>query len=274
MDSKVIVKAGKLPGKTVAIFAGVHGNETCGIKAFDKILPSLELKTGKAYFVYANLEAIKQNKRFIEQNLNRCFLKHQPKNIKNSLEGKTARDLMPILNEADALLDVHASNSKDSVPFVICEKHSFDLAKVLQLEIISSGWDEFEPGSTDHYMNLQNKPAVGIECGYLGDTASDERAESAIISFLIKNNLIDGELPYQTKKTFYKIIFLYKNTQGPFRKSMDFADFTKLKERVLVGFDGNKKVFAEKGNVLLFVRDRANLNEECFLIAQEEKPAQ
>ena len=45
--------------------------------------------------------------------------------------------------------------------------------------------------------------------------------------------------------------------------------FGKLKEKTLVGSDGDIEVFVEKDNYLLFVRDRKNLNEECFIIAEE-----
>jgi hypothetical protein len=38
---------------------------------------------------------------------------------------------MEILDKCDALLDIHASFTKDSVPFVICEKQSFDIARIL-----------------------------------------------------------------------------------------------------------------------------------------------
>src|SRR3989338_8412149 len=108
--------------KNVVILVGVHGNEVCGVKAVDQLLPILQIKSGNVMFIYANLEAIKQRKRFIEQNLNRCFLKKQPLEIKNSIEGKTAQEIIPYLDKADVLLDIHASFTKDSIPFVICDE--------------------------------------------------------------------------------------------------------------------------------------------------------
>jgi len=89
---KVICKKGGKTGKTTLILAGVHGNEKCGIIAFDKIIKNIKIESGKVYFIYSNLKAIKQNKRYIEKNLNRCFFKKQSKEIKLSLEGNTARE--------------------------------------------------------------------------------------------------------------------------------------------------------------------------------------
>lgn len=90
---------GKVPGKTSIIMAGTHGNETCGIVAFKKILPNLTVESGKVIFVLGNPKAIKMNTRFSELNLNRAFLpahKYSKKN-KNSYEYIRAQKLKKIL---------------------------------------------------------------------------------------------------------------------------------------------------------------------------------
>ena len=56
---------GALPGKTSVIIAGIHGNEMCGIKAFEKILPSLSIDCGKVIFLIGNPVALSENKRLI-----------------------------------------------------------------------------------------------------------------------------------------------------------------------------------------------------------------
>jgi succinylglutamate desuccinylase len=62
MNSKrtIIIKKAKKPGKTLAIFAGIHGNESVGVRAFDTLLPKLTIEAGTVYFVYGNPKAIKQ----------------------------------------------------------------------------------------------------------------------------------------------------------------------------------------------------------------------
>src|SRR3989344_9145478 len=125
INIKVAEIMGKKKGENIVIMAGVHGNESFGVTALKEIIPSLSIEKGKITIIFANLEAIKQNKRFIEYNLNRCFFKEQANKIKNTLEGRTAREIIPYLNQADYLLDIHSSNSKDSVPFMICQPESF-----------------------------------------------------------------------------------------------------------------------------------------------------
>lgn len=249
--------------------AGVHGNESFGVDAMQEIIPSLKIEKGNVTFIIANPEAVKQNKRFIEFNLNRCFLKLQSKEIYDSLEGKIARKLIPYMENADWLLDIHGSNSQESTPFLICGEQSFDVAKKLPFEIISYNWDKFQPGSSDYYMNTQNKIGICAECGYLGDEASKEKAKQVIINFLIAAGSIEGKIKTNDDKKFLKIISQYKNRYGKFVKLKNFKDFKKLDKNELIGKDGIKKVYAKNGEIVLFVRDRENLREECFLIAEE-----
>ncbi len=264
---KVIEKKGNLPGKKIVITAGIHGNEVCGIEAFDELIPSIIIEKGNVFFVYGNLKAIKENKRFIEKNLNRCFLVPQPENIENSLEGKTAKEIMTILDKCEALLDIHASNSPDSIPFIICEPNNFQTVESLSFKKVVSGFDKFEPGSTEHYMNLKSKQGIGIECGYIKDKSGKELAKEAIIDFLIINKAISGKIK-KIKKEYYKIIELYKNKKEAFVKSKEFNDFEELKSKTLIGKEGEVSIYRNKG-FTLFVRDRYNINEECFLIAEK-----
>ncbi|MBM3233042.1 hypothetical protein FJZ18_02660 [Candidatus Pacearchaeota archaeon] len=266
---KVVKLLGSGKGKTLVILSAIHGNEVCGIKAFDKLIPKLKIKAGVVYFIYANLEAIKRNRRFVEYNLNRAFLKELPDSIKDTLEGRTAREIMPYLERADMMLDIHASNSKESIPFIICGQQSLELAQALPAQVIAYNFDEFEPGSTDYFMNIQNKIGVGVECGFLEDPESQRRAEEAIFSFLRFAGAINGEAKTYSDKTFYKIVKLYKNKLFSFKKSRDFSDFELLKKKTLIGKEGEKEIYAGQGEIVLFVRDRENIDGECFLVAKE-----
>lgn len=267
MNIKVIEKQGTKDGKNIVILAGVHGNETCGVKLFDSFIQNIKIDSGKVTFIYANLEAIRQGKRFIEANLNRCFLFEQPDEIKKTLEGKTALEIMPYLEKADSMLDIHASYTKNSVPFVICGKRQAENAGIFDAEIVVCNIDPFHPGSTDYFMNDLKKPGFCFECGYLGDEKTKEIAEKAVISFLRYNKNIPGEAEtrFQRKVT---ICGIYRNKFGCFKKARDFSDFETLEGKTLIGYDGEKEVFGMKGDILLFVRDCYNLGDECFLIGK------
>ncbi len=71
MQSPIILQS-DVPGPTVVILGGVHGNETCGVKALPA-LSQVSLQRGKLILLYGNPLAIEQNVRFVEYNLNRLF---------------------------------------------------------------------------------------------------------------------------------------------------------------------------------------------------------
>jgi predicted deacylase len=266
---KVIEKKGKKPGNKVILLAGVHGNELPGIKAFEELIPKMKIEFGKVTFIYANIESIKQNKRQINTNLNRCFFEKQPKDIAESLEGKTTREIMPYLGDAEFMLDIHASPILESKPFIICRENLVDMAKIFDVDLIVTNFDPFEPGSTDFYMNNLNKPGFCLECGYLADKSSIELAKKEILNFLVYTGNITGKLKTRENQKKLTLVSLYKNKNQPFNKSREFADFEKLTKNTLIGREGDKEIYRESGDIILFLRDCKEINKECFLVARE-----
>lgn len=267
---QVITKKGKKKGKNLVILAGIHGNEVCGIEAFNALIPRIKIERGAVTFIYANKEAQRQNKRQIEYNLNRAFYKEQQTEIRETSEGKTAKEIMPYLEKAEMMLDIHASFTPDSRPFVICDKQWLADARIFDTDIASYNWDEFEPGSTDYYMNLQQKPGFCYECGYLGEREATKRAEKAILQFLTFAGALKGKLVKKQDQRVIKIVALYRNKTAPFQKAQEWKDFEELTERSIIRKEGAQEVYGEKGDILLFVRDAKEKGEECFLRGREE----
>ena len=119
-------------------------------------------------------------------------------------------------------------------------------------------------------MNTQNKVGICAECGYIGNKESKEKAKQVITNFLIVAGSINDKIKTTPNKKFLKIVSQYKNKYGKFIKSRNFNDFEGLDKNEQIGKDGIKKVYAKNGDILLFVRNRENIGEECFLIAKEE----
>lgn len=266
---KTIIKIiGKEPGKTLAVFCGVHGNEKAGVYAVTEVLKSIKIKKGIVYFVYANPEAIKKNVRLIRKNLNRCFLKN---NKGKTLEDKRARQLMKILDKCEGLLDLHASNVEKATPFVICEKHSYKLAKIFDVGIVSSGWDRIEPGATDGYMNKRKETiSAGVECGYAGESEKNAGlAKKCIFQFLQFFNCIDKEVDFSNRKQkLIKVTKAVKKQTDDFSFSKKYADFEKLKSGELIARDGKKKYMAGKNECIIFANASKKIGEEAFIIGK------
>lgn len=266
----VVTLIGKQPGKTLTIMGGVHGDEVCGIKALDEIISNISLKQGKVHFVYGNPQAIGICKRQTEMNLNRAFRSDEllSEKEKQSYERQRALEIMPFMDESVALLDVHSSTTKISTPFIICEPHSFEIAKFLPFPIISYGWDLIQAGGTDYYMNHNGKIGICVECGYHLDPDAPRRAIESIMIFLSLFGAIDKR-PSE-KSVDQKIIHAYQIhlTKTDFTPFREFADFESLEEGEIIGTDGNDYILAPSNACVVFPHRREKPSEEAFVLGK------
>ena len=275
LPNNVFVKKGAQQGPTLALVAGVHGNERVGIMALQTLWPMLDIAKGTVYAIYANPEATTKDVRFIEKNLNRCFV---PGNVGTTFEERRARELMPILDQCDAVLDLHATNSTKTTPFIITEQLSMDLARALDFPIISTGWNDAEGGAVDGYVYKRGKVAVTTE---LGSTNTPELfldlAKQNILTFLRYFRCIAGVMttPTQTPKYVHVVRSVLKQTNAlSFTK--DYADFEALPEGEVFAKDGDTEYRAGKGECIIFPRPEKEIGGEAFLIGKfvvEEKGA-
>lgn len=269
MYEDIIELNGKEAGPTSMILVGVHGNEKCGIEAVKKILPSLEIQRGRVLIGYGNPKAIEQNVRYTDSNLNRMFKPDQmlSEKEKASYEYIRSQFLRKYLDQADALLDIHASLTPASQKFVICEKNAEAITKYLPFSKVVSGFDKEQPGGTDYYMNRQGKIGICIECGYFDDTTSTEIAEKSMISFLTARGNITGNLK-DYSQTYIQINSMYI-TKINFVLSKQFKDFEEVTIDHLIGIDGKDEIKAQSDGVILFARNRNRAGEEAFLFGKK-----
>lgn len=262
---------GKENGPTSIILAGIHGNEKCGVDALKKILLNLKIARGQVLFGYGNPRAIETNKRFVEANLNRMFKNDDSlsKNDMGSYEYKRAQFLKSYLNKADALLDIHASFTPTSKPFIICEANARGIIEYLPIDLIVSGFDKVEPGGTDYYMNSIGKIGICVECGYLGNPESTEIAEKSIFAFLkARGHILSDVAP--KKQSYIRMYDLYSTKTNNFILSKTFYDFEEISKNQIVGMDGEKEVKTEKDSIILFARNVERIGEEAFLLGEKK----
>ena len=267
MNESPLELIGQKEGATSIILVGVHGNERCGIKAFEKLLPILEIETGRVLFMYGNPKAIEQNMRSTEANLNRMF---KPDNLlseqeKQSYEYTRSQTLKKYLDQADVLLDIHASFTPESRAFIICEQNAKDIVKHLPFDLLVHGFDNVEPGGTDYYMNSKGKIGVCIECGYLDDPNSENIAQKSILSFLAAQGHI-SEPTKEYSQAEISMYSIYLTETDNFILSKTFRDFEKVTKGQLIGMDGERGVRADRDSIILFAQNRTNAGDEGFLL--------
>jgi len=261
----------KKPGPNLVVMAGVHGDETCGLTAFDAILPTFKPLQGRVTFIIGSPQAVRVNQREFEGNLNRMFRPDSEITEAecNTYEYKRSRELMPILAKADALLDIHSSTTEQTIPFVICEKQSFEVAAKLPVEIVVSGIDVLHPTGTDAFVNQSGGLGICIECGNHNDPNATNIAIEVVNRFLTYFNVVEGKSINDTnKQRLVNADWIYRN-KGRFTLSKDFQEFEQVSESSIIGFDEEGEIKAPYDGVILFPHNRTKPNTEAFLFGKE-----
>jgi predicted deacylase len=122
---KSVRYAGRAPGARLIVLGAVHGNETCGTRAIERVTAELDrgalaLSAGSVSFVpVSNPLAYAQGRRIGDRNLNRAL---QPTDAPREFEDHVANWLCPLLAAHEVLLDLHSFHG-DGQPFVMVGPH-------------------------------------------------------------------------------------------------------------------------------------------------------
>lgn len=267
VTSKILEINSGNPGPVLAIFAGVHGNELAGVFALQEILPKLTPTRGKLFVAFANPPAIAANCRMLEKNMNRCFYKG---NNGNTPEDIRARELMSVLDQCEALLDLHMFYDDDGQPFVICEDNALDIAQKFDVDIISTNWVNAEPGAADGYMSAQGKVGLCVECGPISKAHEYTAfAEKTIYQFLRHFEMSPLKVAFSNspKKTIVADRSIYKSS-AKFKLKSGYKNFDELKKGEVFAIDGQSKSRAGSAECIIFPHYAAKVNEEACIIGK------
>ena len=220
-------------GPRLIVTGAVHGNETAGTRAIERIVAEIErgeidIVRGTVSFVpVCNPLAYQHQRRFGERNLNRRLL---PSAAPKQYEDRIANLLCPLLAEHQVLLDLHsfrspgepfalrgpADNRGSLEPFAHAQAEA-RLAAHLGVRRIVDGWlDAYAAGvvarqaraltpgavnedpaygiGTTEYMRSVGGYAVTLECGQHEDPAAPGVAYQAIRQTLALLGLAEIEL--------------------------------------------------------------------------------
>ena len=104
------------PGPHVMISAVVHGNEICGAIALDWLMQlNVRPKIGQLSLAFMNVAAFSRfdpanplMSRFVDEDFNRLWDVETLDGPRDSVELRRARDVRPIVDTVDRLLDIHS----------------------------------------------------------------------------------------------------------------------------------------------------------------------
>lgn len=117
----------KKSSSSLFICAAIHGDEVGSIPALLRIIDEFKNKTlefdGKITFALGNIEAIKINKRFVKEDMNRIFGKGG-----DSVDAKRATEIAKLVTSHKIFIDLHQTISPTKCPFFVIRGSPLNLA--------------------------------------------------------------------------------------------------------------------------------------------------
>jgi succinylglutamate desuccinylase len=130
----------------VAIVGGTHGNEFTGAYLIQKFAQFPDLITRQSFetvTLLANPNAFAAGRRYVEKDLNRCFLQQDLQDpTLNSYEELQAKSIQDIIasnrdQQADFILDLHSSTANMGLTIILVNSHPLNLQLAAYLSQIN-----------------------------------------------------------------------------------------------------------------------------------------
>ncbi len=219
--------------RTVALVGGTHGNEFTGaylIKKWERDASALQRPGLKLEFLLANPKAFAQCRRYIDEDLNRCFSSTRlaapnPASYESMLAQQINRQLGPKDNpRVDFIIDMHTATSPMGTNLVFTRLDAFACRlaayiKQLYPETVVTSEDELV--ADQYFLNSIAKHNVLVEMGPIpqGCLRADfldrtERVVHAILDF-VADPSIGSALPSTLEVFHYtKAVYLPTDADG------------------------------------------------------------
>jgi len=308
MHFKSISCSGLESGPKLIVTGAVHGNETCGTRAIQRIVHDIDAGTlpivkGRVTFVpITNPLAYARGERMGDRNLNRNLA---PTNAPRDFEDHVANWLCPLLEEHEALLDLHSTraatkpfamlgprdNSGPIEPF-LHQKQERGLARRLGVKRFVEGWlDTYAKGverrvrdgtarglntspsygvGTTEFMRSTGGYAITLECGQHEDPLAVEVAYRAIRNALAFLGISAEAEPGAVKE--YEALRLCevidrKHPDDRFEREWSSFDAVKEGDLIATRHDG-ERVAAPRDGWIVFPDHKALPGNEWFYLAE------
>lgn len=250
------------PGPHVVLNALVHGNEISGAIALDHLLRlRLRPRRGRLTFAFANTEAYhrfdRQNpyaSRFVDEDFNRLWSPEHLDGRRDSVELRRARQLRPLYQSADLLLDLH-SMTADTPPLTLCGRTT--RGRDLALGLGHPAWVVADDGHSGGRRLIDfgafaepegARTAILVECG------QHWRADTAVVALESCLRLLRGLemidptvgprlLPRAEAQRLVDVTEVVTATSDQFRFTAPFVGLEVIGQSgTVIGWDGDQAI--------------------------------
>jgi len=275
---------GQVPGPTIVVAAGIHGNEPAGLEAVIRVVSRLERERpdirGSLVALAGNRAALRERTRFIDEDLNRRWTPERVAALRAGAgreaplaEDREQLELLDALQEAVAaasgplhFLDLHTS-SAEGPPFLTVGDTLYNLRFAARFPLpLLLGLEEQVDGALLEYLNNLGFVTVGVEAGHHAAGSSVDRLEAVLWLALLHAGLLPAEalpdadghrrLLEEAGRGLPRLLEVRRrhaiSSEDGFRMEPGFANFHPVAKGQLLARDEHGLVLApESGRLLL-----------------------
>lgn len=292
-------------GPLLVVFGAMHGNERAGVQAMDLMIKMLEVEPvtnpdfiykGRVIGITGNLLALKQKKRFINKDLNRCWTKENVALAESGMKTDLSEEILEIKEcmsiirkeirsyqpEILYVLDIHTTSSTGGI-FTIVPDHpeSIRIGVELEAPVITNMTDGLT-GTSMQYFDTENlgvkTVSLTFECGQHDDPLSVNRAIAAITNCMKIIGSIDeqhienrhNKLLIEYSKNLPKLsrlLLKYAITpEDEFEMKPGYQNFMLVREGEELGRNKNGPVYSPYEGMILMPLYQKQGDEGFFLV--------
>lgn len=303
LDTSIFVDRliGKIKGKTgptIVFFGGIHGNEMAGVFALKEVLGNIDENqvSGTIYGISGNLKALKKSQRYIDQDLNRVWLKENLKQLEDKTvlnneefeQHELYRILKQILYKEEGpfyFIDLHTTSSK-TLPFITINDALINrkFSSLFPVPIVL-GIEEYLEGPLLSYINQLGYVSLGFESGQHDDVNAIKNNIAFIYLSLVYSGVLEQHkvenfedyCKVLTKasnqdKEIYEVVYLHRllKTEN-FKMKPNFKSFQNVRKGELLATEENKNI-ESKYNAKIFMPLYQAKGKEGFFIIKKIHP--
>ncbi len=307
MDQKRVITKyiGAKPGPLLIVFGGMHGNEPAGIRAIEMMAKMLDVEPitnpdfeyrGSFLGLVGNLKAHRENKRFVNSDLNRSFTAENLKIVNESDESELQNELLEIKQilkevhlaiheikpEKVVVLDLHTTSSFGGIFSIVTDNaESLKIAIELHAPVITGMLDGIK-GTTLHYFIEENfgVPMVPVtfESGQHNEQLSVNRAIAGITNCMRTIGSVSPEhvenqhdnLLIEHSRDLPKVSRLISKHHiadgDNFKMLPNYKNFQRIKEGEVLAQDVNGNISASDDSLILMPLYQKQGEDGFFLI--------
>ena len=186
---------GRVPGPLMILVGGIHGNETAGVQATERVFEQLDRAAlrGELVGLRGNLSALAARRRFVDYDLNRCWTDDHVTLLRTEVtksvqtEDQEAAELLARLDRyADqdhpvkVLADLHTTSAERGNFVIVPAAHArHPVVEVLSIPVVS-GMESFLPGTLMVYAVQRGFVSFAFEGGQIGSVEAVDLHEAGI----------------------------------------------------------------------------------------------